>query len=315
MLAGGGEGLADLNVAVFDGAERSLGDVLAAAEQVPWSGGRRLVVARDLALLRPPSGASDATAGGEGADGDVAALERYLAAPAAHTVLVFVAPAVDRRRAAARLLLQRAAVVECQAPPERDLPGWIVREVARRGGQIENRAALMLAQRVGRNLMRLDRELDKLMAHAEGGVIGAAAVEALVPAAAEVRVFDLLDALGDGDPGAALAAARRLMDAGENPVGLLALLARHVRRVLETGLRLERGATPADIQQRLGVHPYVARKLAAQARRLASRALEDVLLAIHDADEAVKTGRLSGEAAVERVVILLGSAVRTPSAG
>lgn len=316
----GDPGLRELAVTVFDEAD-DLGAVVAAARQLPWAG-RRLVVAREPRALAVPRRAREAAGGAEpeaagpedAGDGDAAVLADYLADPAPEACLVFVAEAVDRRRSAARLLLDRATVVRCHAPDERRLPAWIARVAAARGLRLEAEAVRELALRVGRDLGRLERELEKLAAYAEGGRVDGRAVRELVPAGGELRVFDLLDAVGAGDVAGALGLARRLLDAGESPAGLLALLGRHVRRVLEAGLLRERGVDPAEIPRRLGVHPFAARRALEQAARFERSGLAAALATVLEADEGFKSGRLSAEAALTRVIVELGGCVRRRAA-
>lgn len=322
LVPGGDAAVAALATAGYSGAGAVLSEVLAAAAQVPWGVDRRLVVVRDPPWLGAPpraggerrEGDDDASGEGQAPGGaaEAAALRRYLEAPPPHACVVILCEAVDRRRACSRLLYERATVVECRAPPERELPAWIARAAQRRGLALDPEAVRLLAVRVGRNLLRLERELDKLACHAPEGRVGVQAVQDLVPPAGEERVFALLDALAEGDRGGALALARRQLDAGDAPVALLALLGRHARRLLEAGLLLARGIPPAQVQERLGVHPYAARKLMAQARRYEPRGLARALAAVLEADEAVKTGRAPAELAVEMAVLALADAVRVP---
>jgi len=76
-------------------------------------------------------------------------------------------------------------------------------------------------------LRLLDQEILKLVIFANGErAITTEDVDGLVPYAQAAIVFDMVDALGRRDGSTAARTLHGLLDAGEHPLGLLAMVAR-----------------------------------------------------------------------------------------
>ena len=269
-------------------------------------GTRRVVVVRADAWL----------AGGRGAltDEEVAALEAYARDPTSTTTLAFVAAEVDRRLKAVKVLEQAAEVVRCDPLSEGDAAAWVARRVADGNRRISRRAAQLLVALVGTDLSRLDTELEKVLAYGAGApVLDEEHVQAVASASGTARIFDLLDAVAEGRGSDALRQLRRLLAGGEPPLRILATLSRQMRTLLLVRLLLDRGHGAAEIQRRLGVHPYVVRKAVQQVAALGVRELAAGLLACVETETDVKTGRQSDEAALELLIARLVSRKLQPA--
>jgi DNA polymerase-3 subunit delta len=280
-------GLAELGEVTFDGA-RTSGAEIAAALAAPSLFGGRLVLVEEWPL------------------DPVEPLLAYLDHPAPDAALVVRCAALDRRRRLCKRLLEVGVAVDCRPPRPAEAVAWL----RRRG--LSPRVADLLAARVPPSFDLLDRELEKLSAY---GAADEAAVVALVPPAREERVFDLLDAVAERRAERAAELAARLLDQGEEPLGLLALLAHQVRLVLRAGALARRGLPPGEIAGRTGAHPFAVRRALEQARRFGPDELAAGLEAIWAAEWSVKAGRRDEAAALELALLSLVRAVRTDARG
>jgi DNA polymerase-3 subunit delta len=242
-----------------------------------------------------------------------AAQEEYLAALADYlprlpetTRLVFVE---DGPLPAKHPILQLAQREErgyarrFDPPKARTLPRWIKKRVRKHGGEIEPQAARHLAAVIGTDLRLLDQEIAKLVTYTGAErAITRADVEAVVPYAQAAVVFDMVDALGQRDGRTAAQTLHRLLDAGEHPLGLLAMIVRQFRLLIQVKeLKAER-ATPRDVAKRLGIHPFPAGKLYNQATHFTAEQLETVYRHLLDTDVAIKTGEIEAEVALDLLV-------------
>ena len=85
-------------------------------------------------------------------------------------------------------------------------------------------------------------------------------------------------------------------------MAVLGALAGHFRRLARA--RECQPLEPGEVQRRLGVHPYAARKLAEQARRFEPQTLRRCLAAVQHADSALKGGvSLPPHLVIERFVL------------
>lgn len=177
----------DFNLDQRRGAELDAETLASLLSMPPMMAERRVVVVRDFTALR-----KDARA----------ALDRYLASPAADVVLVLMAPADYKDD---KTLSRNVEQVRLTALDGDELPKWIRTRVQRAGGEISDEAMTLLQDAVGTDLGQLNTEIEKLVAYAAGKPIGDAAVSAVVGVRREETLSELLDAVASRDVGHALA--------------------------------------------------------------------------------------------------------------
>ncbi len=279
------------NVEVFDGPSASASGILNAARTLPMFGAHRLVLVRQADQI------------------DAAELEGllpYLAHPAPTTTLVLVATQLDGRKKHVAEAKRRGMLHDAQPLRERQVPSWIAARARERKVTIEADAAQALAQAVGTSLSELDDALERLALFVgPGQSIDAEAVASCVGTVRPHTVFELLDAVGAGDRAKALLVLRRLFDAREAGLKILWWVSRHLRQLLlarEAG-RLSSGA----LASKLGVPPFVAEKIAAQAARLPPERLRRGLLSCAEADRELKGSRRPETIVLEQLVVALAS--------
>jgi DNA polymerase III subunit delta len=178
----------DFNVEVRRGAEVDAETLEIVLGTPPLMSERRVVALRDAPSLR-----KDARA----------VLERYLAHPAADTVLIMLAPAGSKPEKA---LMDRAVSVEI-APLSGDRLGeWITK---RSTVPITPEASALLQDVIGNDLAQLSAELDKLASYVRGcggpEVVDETAVGAAVGITREETLGRLLDYVAARDAAGAIA--------------------------------------------------------------------------------------------------------------
>ncbi|QGP92482.1 putative protein YqeN [Neomoorella glycerini] len=271
----------------LDGRELSAGKIVLLATTLPALAPRRLVVVKDPAAEILKAG-----------EGDLLA---YLENPAPTTCLALaVNGSIDKRLKLVKLIQQTGRVVEFLPLKAAELEKWLQREAREQGYNLHPAAARALAQAGGGDLRLARNELYKVMTYTgQPGTITPSDVEALVPAAAaEATIFQLVDALGNRNATLAINSLRRLLEKGEAPLSILAMLARQLRLIYQYHLAADKG----ELAARLGVKPFVVQKVAAQARNFslpaAGRALEELL----KVDTGIKTGQGGAGPLLEKAI-------------
>jgi DNA polymerase III subunit delta len=93
-------------------------------------------------------------------------------------------------------------------------------------------------------------------------------VQVMVPYVQSADViFQMVDALGQRDPRRAATDLHRLLDVGEHPLGIFGMIVRQFRLLLQIRWMSDRHQPQQQIVSRLKLHPYVVRKILAQAER------------------------------------------------
>ncbi len=201
----------------------------------------------------------------------------------------------------------KAKVQTFSAVKARDLPRWIQQRARRRGCKMHPQAVRLLAENIGSDLRLLDQEIQKLKLYkGEGQPVTVEDVKLMVPYVQSADViFDLVDALGQGNPRSAAQHLHRLLDVGEHPLGIFGMVVRQYRLLIQARWVLDRGQTERDVTARLKLHPYVAGKICAQAHRYTERKLRRAYQLLVDADLAIKRGKMTPEAALDLLVVQL----------
>lgn len=227
------EGLRAFNVEVLHVGDATSGERLAGAvsslisavRTLPMMAPRRVVmVSRAEVILAPKR---DSEAGSKALD----ELERLIATPDPHTVLVLVAGTLDRRSRMYKLLSKHATMVECGVLGDRaDAERWVRNRVAAAGAQIEAAAARLLAERAGVDVVRLRNDVDRLLLYALGRpVVTMADVREIAGPAALQDDWAMPNAIEAGDTATALRQLALMCEAGapaEKVLGQLGWLVR-----------------------------------------------------------------------------------------
>ena len=288
-------GLEALNDATLEGVTAQ--QITDAAETMPMMCDRRVVTVRDWAPLLPGKAKNE--------EAETAWMQKWLEDPPRSCALVFyMRQDPDGRKKLTALLKKKAAWVSFDPLSDAELSRWCARRLKPLGKRIAPAALNTLTYMAGRELTRLIGELDKLVAYLDEGrdEITEADVRAVVPASLEYNVFELLNSLLAGDMKKGQQTINSLLQGGQNPVGLLAMLTRQVRQMAHMKSALDAGETIQSVQERLQLHPYAAKKTAQQCARLSADWLADLFGACVEADFDVKSGRLRDRDALDMIV-------------
>jgi DNA polymerase III subunit delta len=190
-------------------------------------------------------------------------------------------------------------------PKQREMPGWILAESKRQGGQIEPAAAARLAEMVGEDPRQAAQEITKLLTYVNfAHAIGIEDVEAVSVTSAGADVFELVDALGTRNGRQAQKLLRQLLDE-RDAFELFGMVVRQFRLLLIARDVIEEGGGLREVTAALGQHPFVAEKVFGQARRFEMESLRGIYRHLLVMDESAKTGVMSLDLALETFVVEL----------
>ncbi len=265
------ESLRGFNEDALEGKGLLASTVLAIAQTVPMMAERRVVLVRNVSAM---------------AAGELAGLIEYLENPNPSTVLVCVAGKIDKRIKFFSVAKRAGFLYELEAP--RQLATWLRGEAKQQGVTISQAACSRLADVVGRDLSRLAGGLEQLALYTKGREITAEDVDDLVADTRERSVFELTDALGQGDRKRCQRAVLALCAQRQSAVGVVMMLARHVRQLGMCHVALAQRVKRNEIPKLVGAPPFVVDKLMRQARSYPPHAVAAGLAKLSQADQALK---------------------------
>ena len=239
---------------------------------------------------------------------DTKAITTYLASPAPETVLALVAAELKKDSALAKACAKAGDVLVYDVPKRR-LAEWVAKQFSDRRVSVDPEAARLLVEVIGEDPEELASEVDKIATWAGGEPVGTREIELLAAGCAEVPGYELTDAWGRRDLGAALASCQTLLERSGDPVSrtvpmLIGMLVAHVGRVRDCQAFAEEGLTAREAASRLKRHPFYVEKLYAQARNYGPDELRDAVVRLAALDHAVKGGsRLPIDLELERALV------------
>jgi DNA polymerase-3 subunit delta len=245
--------------------------IVSLAQTLPMMAKHRMVFVRDIGLL-PADEAEPVIA--------------YLGKPNPSTVLVAVTNKLDKRLKLFAQLSKKGFLHVLEAP--RQVAGWVREEAKLKGVRIDAAAISRLIDTVGNDLSRLSLSLEQLGLFAGERPVTSDDVDELIADTRERNVFELTDAIGAVDRARALAAVASLCDQRESAVGVVVMLARHIRQLSMLHACRAHGVPRPEWASRIGVPPFVVDKLVAQARAYTPTALATATQRLANADRALK---------------------------
>jgi DNA polymerase-3 subunit delta len=292
---------ADFGLEKIDGESQPLEQIVAIMGESGLFAKRRLLVVDNPPYLRPPRRNEEADNSEVDEDkgpreephADILSnyIEQY-AADSVESILVFLAPKVDRRKSLYKLIDKKGVSVECDILKGDALSSWIREKAANLGKKIDRAAVERLLLAGEQNLHYLSTELEKYSTYIthDEQVITAKTIDTLFSGDVQGNIFKLTDALSEGDLAGAQDLLALLLKKREKPLLILFMLVRHYRLLLQAFCLHNEGLPQKEFNEALGVHPFVARKLREQAALLNRHILEEALLTLQDADRQIKTG-------------------------
>jgi len=273
-------GMETLNLEILSGGETASADLATRCRTVPAFAPRRVVVLKEADRLR--SEVWDA-------------MLAYLDAPSPTTCLVCVADKLEHGHRGLKRIEEVGKVLRFALP--RDAEGreqqcqqWMRQRARQQGKSLTPEAERLLLTLQGPDLLRLSQEVDKLCLFVgERQQIDPEAVEALVGHGRVRGIFELTAAVSRRDLNEALSCLRHLLERGEEPLGMLGMLARQLRLLVRAKELLAQSSPPAEISRLLGVpRPFVSEILEAANISSLPR-LEQGLARLLDLDRRLKS--------------------------
>ncbi|EEG78062.1 DNA polymerase III subunit delta [Dethiobacter alkaliphilus] len=282
----------------IEGPQYALGDVLDMVDTVSLFGDSRMVTVADAPYF----------AKGAGSKEDLAKLQAYLARRDAASCVVFCARDFMKTTKAAKELAASGGVFVFEPLKGAALADWLRKRVASVGKTASSHTLNLLVERVGRDLRRLANEVDKLATYLgdDRQELDESTVMLATSRSIQGDIFALTDAVVYGRAPKALFLLKDLLGAGEPPLRILAMLVRQFRLLGSAHELLNNGCRADELSARLGIHPYAAEKLVAQAYKASDAQLGRAVELLLQTDLDIKRGKIDQVLALETLVVALG---------
>jgi DNA polymerase-3 subunit delta len=263
-------------------------------QTLPFMSEKRLVLARDFDALKAA---------------DLEELIPYLNDPSPSTCLVMVSnQGKYEKKSVTAAVEAHGAVTRFYPLLDREIVAWIEGWARARGLSLQRDAAQYLWQTIGNDLQKIGNELEKVeISIKEKKSITFEDVKTVVGDFREYTPFDLAAALGSKNREKAFLILSRLIQEGEQPVGLLGSIAWNFRRLLHAKAMEAAGRGPDEAMRKLRppVIFHQAAQFKAQMRSFTMDELRKAFAVMLSTDRMLKSSGLSGRLVLERMILKL----------
>lgn len=281
--------MADFNLVSIKASDVSGAEIVARSQEIPMMATKRLLIVEDAHKLKAA---------------DFEVLDSYFADPAPETCLVIIGDRFDLRRKAFVRANKLGQIHLAEPLKEQKIIPFLRSRAKVRGAAISEGALRAISQAVGPDCAALDDAVERLALYAGSGrEVSEEDVAEVVTAVREHSVFELVDAIGNKNSLGAISLLESLISHREEPLKINAMVARHVRQLLNTRIHLHLGTDTRDLAGLLGVPPFIVNKLTNQARRFRGTVLEQFLVRLARADFELKSSRRPAKLIIENAIL------------
>ena len=231
-------------------------------------------------------------------------LADYVSSIPESTCLIFVETEIDKRSRLYKEVKKYGRVVEFGIQKEDTLVKWILGMLKKEGKSITKETLQLFLTKTGSDMQTIKNELDKLISFTEGKeVITSEDVEQVCVAQTTNKIFDMINAIAEGNHKKALELYEDLLSLKEPPMRILFLIARQFHQLYQLKLLAKEGVASSEIAKQAGIMPFAMKKYQAQAKSFSEEELRQAVEECVDAEEAVKTGAMNDRLSVELIIL------------
>ena len=220
------------------------------------------------------------------------------------TFFIFVEEAVDKRTKIFKALGKKGSTVEFKKQTDDVLARWVGGRIRKEGKGMTQAAYNLFISKTGTDMENIDKELEKLICYClDKEMIEVTDVEAVTTEQIQNKVFDMVDAIAGHQQKRALDLYYDLLALKEPAMRIMFLITQQFQRMMVVKSMSNQGFGNKDIATKAGCPEWAVRKYQGQCRSFTMEQLKQAIKDGVDYEEAVKTGRMNDQMAVELFIV------------
>ena len=273
-----------MNFTAYEGKDTNPKEVIDLSETLPFFADRRVILIENSGFFK----------------GSCEELAEYMAQVPDTTLFLFVEEEVDKRSKLYKAVKNAGKIVEFTTQTEELLTRWILARLKKEGKNITGSVMQLFLSKTGTDMGNIDRELEKLICYCmDKNVIEAADVEAVTTEQTTNKIFDMVNAIAEHNQKKALDLYYDLLTLKEPSMRIMFLISRQFQILLNIKDMAGKGFDNNTMAQKAGIPPFAVRRNVTQAKGFTMQQLKQAIRDGVDFEEAVKTGRMNDQMAVE----------------
>lgn len=225
-------------------------------------------------------------------------------APESATLVLFFNKK-DARRKHFKMLQKQAQELSAESLRPWEIKDWLDFISKRENLSFSEEARALFYQLVGSNLMEIQLELKKLKDY-KGDDKKPLSEKDILSCTSRLKteaVFDFTSAVGKKDIVRALSSLAHLLDQNENEIGVLAMVARHIRILSKLKEGKKENLNKNQLAKKAGISPYFLKDYLVQIPLWPEPQIHRAMESLLETDKALKSSPLSSHIWLENFVI------------
>lgn len=283
----------DLNYITLEGKTETT-DIIEYCNTLPVFSERKLVVLKNSGLFKAKKGET-------GSIKDK--LSEFIGNIPDYTTLIFIDTEIDKRLKLVKAIKDTGLIVEFEFQKPADLVKWVVKVFKSYNKNIDPMSASYIVENSEYSMTELLNEIEKIVSFTGDKTnITISDVEAVCTKTVKSRIFDLTDAISEGNVSKALSMLNDMAELREPMQKVLFMIIRQIRMLYRIKLLKQQGLREDAVAKQLGLTPFIASKVMSISRNLSADTLENAMYYSLELDESIKTGKISDRIAIELLI-------------
>lgn len=278
-----------MNMDIFEGNNCDVNKIINAGDTAPFFSEYRLVVVDNSGLFK------------DGRKTDTTAMADAIKNIPNGCVYLFTNENVDKRNSLYKAVKKVGYCCEINYQDIKELTEWVKKES---GNQLDNNTANYFVRNIGNDMKHLKAELDKLLAYVGNNKVENKDIDIACTKSAEVNIFNMVAAMGNKNTDKALEIYNNMIFEGEEPIGILAMIARQFRLMLQCKyLQNKKNYNSRQIAAELKLRDFVVNNCLNQAKNFKLTVLIKALEDCANCDSNIKSGVMTSKLGVELILL------------
>ncbi len=277
-----------MNFSTYTGKDINVKEVIDFAETMPFLAERRVILIEDSGYFK--NAAED--------------LAEYMASIPETTFFVFVESEVDKRNKLFKAVQKQGVAISFETQSEQTLTKWIMGRIKRENKNISSQAFQAFLEKTGSNMENIDKELEKLLCYTmQKDSIELEDVEMITTEQITNKIFEMVDSIALHNQKKALDLYYDLVALKEPSLRILYMITRQFNILLTIKTMSGHGFNNKEIASKAGCPEFAVRKNQGQCKNFTLAQLKEAIRDGIELEEAVKTGRMNEQMAVELFIV------------
>lgn len=270
------------------GENRNFSDVVSLAQAFPFGSEKKIIIFKQAEKPK-----------------DKKELIRYAESPSDFTILVCIHEGIISNPEAEpySTLLKQGFLFEAKELKGKHLVDWLITDIESKGKEISDENAALMVEMVGENKQLLELQLDKIILFiGDQKEISLEAITSLSTKLKEFSIFDLQNAIGNKNKELALTYAFNLLEKGNEPIMIIAMLTKYFTGLAKIPEILSLKLNEYQAARIVGTHPYYYKDYLSSRKNYSNSDIVEAFRALLKADLTIKTTQTDEKTIVSMLI-------------